>query len=444
MTDFREEQKELAKTSENKKENSVSEEKIEHKGVSKKMDDDDDWFNDDEYGYDEEDSDLLETILQCKRSTAILKASVLRTVKLKPNKNDKYALREIIHKSWLKRKVPRLNNLLDIANSNPRLPNFSWHTLFRSLKDMDFTYSCRKNICAIVEKNEVILARRQYLRDIEKYREEGRPIYYLDEALVYVEKIVENEMVALNDNLVVKTHKKPNVKGKRLVICNIGSVDGFVPGNLMTFEYKKPSRYYHDEMNSDCFRDWLEMMLPNLQKNSVIVMDDAPYHLAKVDECPNPNWDKADVILWLKSKGVEEDLQPMVFPELMEIVNRIAPTYDKYVTDDLASEYNIIIMRLPTFHNDLNPMRRALSAVKNYVDLHNETFKVKDVRGLLGDAVENINNDMWKGYMNRTIELEKMYCKLDIVIDELMDITYLPPYNLDYNDDSDSESSDIF
>ena len=48
------------------------------------------------------------------------------------------------------------------------------------------------------------------------------------------------------------------------------------------FKAKSTTGDYHSEMNFENFKKWLqEKLLPNLQPNSVIVLDNAAYH-----KCP--------------------------------------------------------------------------------------------------------------------------------------------------------------
>lgn len=68
-------------------------------------------------------------------------------------------------------------------------------------------------------------------------------------------------------------------KGRRLIISHVGSEEGFVDGGLLIFESKKKTEDYHDEMNSEHFEEWLRGILPKLKENSVLVLDNAPYHL---------------------------------------------------------------------------------------------------------------------------------------------------------------------
>lgn len=50
----------------------------------------------------------------------------------------------------------------------------------------------------------------------------------------------------------------PTGKGKRLIVVYIESERDFVQGGLLSFESKKNTLDYHDEMNGDTFFDWLK------------------------------------------------------------------------------------------------------------------------------------------------------------------------------------------
>jgi len=198
-------------------------------------------------------------------------------------------------------------------------------------------------------------------------------------------------------------------------------------------------------MNDECFSDWLEGILPKLDENGVIVMDDAPYHLAKQIESPTETWKNAEIIAWLESKGEVID-KSMIFAELMEIVNRLKPIHEKYVADELAFQHGKVVLRLPRFHTDLNPMRSALSTVKNHVDLNNKTYKIDDVRRLLVEGIEKISPDMWEELISNIVEKEKKYWEMDDIIDELLELYHPPMLSIvkNYDSDSSSASSEIF
>ena len=94
--------------------------------------------------------------------------------------------------------------------------------------------------------------------------------------------------------------KNPSGKGKRLIVTHIGSDTGFVDGGLLVFESKKTGDY-HEEMDGKVFSQWITNILPLLEENSVIVMDNAPYHSMKAYKTPTRAWTKPDIIEWLES-----------------------------------------------------------------------------------------------------------------------------------------------
>lgn len=58
----------------------------------------------------------------------------------------------------------------------------------------------------------------------------------------------------------------------------MGSEEGFVDDCLMIFEANKKTDDYHDEMNAEHFVVWLREILLKFKDNSVLVIDNAPYH----------------------------------------------------------------------------------------------------------------------------------------------------------------------
>lgn len=54
-------------------------------------------------------------------------------------------------------------------------------------------------------------------------------------------------------SLISTVAPNPTGKGKRLIVMYIGSEESFVDGGLLTFESKKGSLGYHDEMNGHVF-----------------------------------------------------------------------------------------------------------------------------------------------------------------------------------------------
>ncbi|XP_072389489.1 uncharacterized protein [Diabrotica undecimpunctata] len=143
---------------------------------------------------------------------------------------------------------------------------------------------------------------REYLQKIRAYREEKRKIYYLDEtwlnaghtkSKIWVDTTVKTSRQAFLDGLTTGL-ENPSGKGKILIICHIGSNDGFVPNALWAFESNK-SGDYHELMTGQSFENWFSNVLPILDDKLIIVLDNASYHSRKIEKIPTNSSKKSDI-----------------------------------------------------------------------------------------------------------------------------------------------------
>ncbi|XP_050065819.1 uncharacterized protein LOC126554843 [Aphis gossypii] len=229
---------------------------------------------------------------------------------------------------------------------------------------------------------------------MKHYRAQNRPIYYLDETWInagethnrtWVDSTVKSARDAFLRGLTTG-QKEPSGKGKRLIVLHIGSTDGFVPGGLLCFESKTNSADYHDDMNGNTFYEWFVKTLPLLKDNAIIVMDNASYHSVKKDKIPVIAWKKQAIIDWLESK-----------------------------------ENNKIILRLPPYHCELNPIKLAWLSVKNYVRNHNNTYKLKDVLELLKKGVDHVTPEIRTNFVKHVKKVEEEFWDIEHVTDSVMD-----------------------
>ncbi|KAE9525810.1 hypothetical protein AGLY_014036 [Aphis glycines] len=149
-----------------------------------------------------------------------------------------------------------------------------------------------------------------------------------------------------------------------------------------------------------------------------LLMDNAPYHSVNLEKCPTSNWRNADIIQWLQGKGEVVD-QTMIIPELLEVVRRIKPIYNKYVIDEMVLQQNKTVLRLPPYHCELNPIELVWSVVKRHVKANNKTFKLPDVKNLLVEGIAKVDAEMWKNFVKHTIEEKNKLWTLDDTVDEL-------------------------
>ncbi|KAL1454573.1 hypothetical protein WDU94_010795 [Cyamophila willieti] len=117
-------------------------------------------------------------------------------------------------------------------------------------------------------------------------------------------------------------------KGGRLIILHAGNSHGFIPGARLVFKSKK-SGDYHNEMNSQHFIDWFEKSFFN--SNSVIVMDNAPYHSKKMDKVPTKSSTRKNILSWLFSQTLvpeNSDLRKCELEKILEFNKlRFPPRY---------------------------------------------------------------------------------------------------------------------
>ena len=171
---------------------------------------------------------------------------------------------------------------------------------------------------------------------------------------------------------------------------------------------------YHEEMNSECFEEWLKNILPNLKPNAVLVLDNAPYHSRKVERIPTSNWRKADIIQWLDEKQIQ--YQPtMIKVELIEIVKLQKSKYERYAVEELASDYGVTILRLPPYHCELIPIELVWAQAKGCVARNNKTFKIKDVKQLFEESLKEVTPENWRKCINHAIKVKDKMCQNECV-----------------------------
>ncbi|XP_029671493.1 uncharacterized protein LOC115240469 [Formica exsecta] len=192
-------------------------------------------------------------------------------------------------------------------------------------------------------------------------------------------------------------------------------------------------------MNGDTFHEWFKNILPSLDDNAVIVMDNAPYHSVKLEKLPNTSWKKAEIIQWLENKG-NEISESMVKVELLQIVAQQKNKFDKYVVDEMAKEDNKTILRLPPYHCELNPIEIVWSMVKGYVKSKNNTFKIQDVKLLLEQGVDRVTAEHWTNFIKHVTNEEKKMWEIDHITDKMID--GISPLIINVTGKTDSETSD--
>nr|XP_037286294.1 uncharacterized protein LOC119179331 [Rhipicephalus microplus] len=326
-----------------------------------------------------------------KKRAREVKISSSRTVK--HDSLTIHAFRLNVHSMYAKWEIPTLHSVKRTVNKDDDLPNFTKTTLWRLVKDIGFTFAKRKRNLALIERSDIIAWRRRYLRAIKKFRGQGRCIIYLDETWVNVghtkEYVWQDTTVKSSQDAFLKGLTTglaaPSGKGARLILVHAGSsATAFIEGAADYFRAKKGgSADYHSEMDGRYFEEWFtDKLLPNIPPNSVIVMDNAPYHSVALEKAPTKPTRKADIQLWLTKKGVPWS-EDMVRAELLELSQKVNTPSIVYRIDTLAATHDHDVLRVPPYHCEFNPIELVKSQVKRYIAARNTGFTLAEVEKLL-------------------------------------------------------------
>ncbi len=297
--------------------------------------------------------------------------------------------------------------------------SFHKATLARTLNRWGFEFGKGTRSQHLKEKDHVVASRHRYIRKKRSNRVKGndvatlRPEVYLDES--YVNKNHSNDFIWYygEDGPWVQ---KPTGKGERLIILNAVTHSGWIPGSKLVFKSTKKTGDYHGQMNWDLFKKWFtEMLLPNIPKRSLIIMDNAPYHkILSEHSPPNHQSSKKKIRDWLEQNKVycREDC---LKPELVEVLVKMAPE-PVYAVDEIAAAHGHKVLRTPPYHPELQPIETCWGVVKNYMARHCD-FTMKNLTKQLDSGFDSVSAKTCKKIIAKVRKIEDNFWETDIRLD---------------------------
>ncbi|GJQ68382.1 hypothetical protein Trydic_g16972 [Trypoxylus dichotomus] len=76
-----------------------------------------------------------------------------------------------------------------------------------------------------------------------------------------------------------------------------------------------------------------------------------------------------------------------------------------------------LLLRLPPYHCELNPIELARTQAKRYVVRHNRTFKLAAKKESFKRRTTKTSTEYWKNAIKHVMEKERNVCELDNLID---------------------------
>jgi transposase len=264
----------------------------------------------------------------------------------------------------------------------------------------------------LLEQPRLINWKHNYLDKIELARNENRKIFYLDETWY---NTGDSKTKSWSDGSNFCLKKCPSInRGERLMIIHCGNEDGFINDGLFVIRTREAGNLdYHKDMDSYNFEKYAEQQLfPLIQKispNSVLVMDNAPYHSRKVNKLPKMHWLKSEIVDWFLQHSeitLEKPAAKYTKKQLIEFAIN-SGIKEEYAVEKLAQRFGIQIIRLPPYHCHLNPIELIWNTMKQYINRFNTTYNPEKVKQLVKDACFRITPQIWSNSVEKIKKLEK-------------------------------------
>ena len=114
---------------------------------------------------------------------------------------------------------------------------------------------------------------------------------------------------------------------------------------------------------------------------------------------------------WLIEKGIPFS-DRLLKPEIYSIIKQNKPP-KVYAIDKIIESKGHMVVRLPPYHCDLNPIEMVWGITKGSVAKNNTTFKLEDIKEHIINALNEIPEATFKKTFEHTLKIEKSYWDSD-------------------------------
>jgi transposase len=121
-------------------------------------------------------------------------------------------------------------------------------------------------------------------------------------------------------------------------------------------------------------------MIPKLSLNSVVVMDNAPYHGRQEVKPPSKKASQKYMIDSLTRHGVAYDVSTRK-ANLFAAIEKLKPKDKIFKVDNMLHAQGHTALRTPQYMCNLNPIELAWANIKHYARSHNTTGDVTEKTG---------------------------------------------------------------
>ncbi|XP_026330034.1 uncharacterized protein LOC113237640 [Hyposmocoma kahamanoa] len=168
-------------------------------------------------------------------------------------------------------------------------------------------------------------------------------------------------------------------------------------------------------------------------------MRNAPYHSVQENKVPTKSCTKPVMLEWLNKNNAEASLTMRKY-ELFHLIELHKPTEKTFKIDEFIRSHGHVVVRLPPYMCDLNPIELAWAKLKSIVRQHNvnSDLSLKRLKEVTELALGQISEEDWRGFDDHVIILEENYWLRDALIEDTIDQFVIEVSEGD-NSDSDSD-----
>ena len=255
-------------------------------------------------------------------------------------------------------------------------------------------------------KNKIALAARRsiYLQSVQTLRAAGYPIIYMDEAWFSHPRMSGGR----KNKLSLKHNHPANKTLPKVMTIYAGGQSNFVPGTLMVKNlkhcHKSSTRPYG--VDKEVFNDYIDQkLLPNIPKNSVIVMDNASFHQRPKISLLHSNTSRDEYQNYHRVKSRNKSLFLPSLEQLQEEAAELCVVLMSHL------DHRCVFLRLPPYHTCLNPMELAWGDVRA---LLRHDMKLQAVRCgeefemVVRNNLSLIDEERWRWYMCKVLARERL------------------------------------
>ncbi|CAF4780937.1 unnamed protein product [Rotaria socialis] len=343
------------------------------------------------------------------------------------------AIRHQFHVLLTKKVYPTVEILFNQLHATyPDFPILSKTSLREYMHMLGFTFKQISNTKIPLEGIEIEAQRAIFYRKMGNLRSTGAHIFYHDETWSNASE--EKRSIWFSDTREGRLRKSDG-KGARLAISAIIDQHGFHLPSVEIFNCTTDHN-----MDSEHFIKWIKSTSFRLRDEHgpndriCIIIDNATLHSELTDDTKPAKraWRKSEIQQWLIRHRIHFD-PIMTKAELLELASISRPA-KRYKVDEVAKQFDVEIVRLPTKHCEINPMELVWAALKDYIRKNNVRFRLNDVYNLAAEFIAGFDEDAAKNAIQHARQVEHTFRTGDRFVEENVE-----PYLKDTDSDTEVE-----